>query len=72
MAAWILNIGRQVIHVDPVFRLESYQAADAIRALAVPSMPYGCLELTVQEILERDGFNYIHNVCDAALAQLNL
>jgi len=41
-AAWILNIGRQVIHVDPLFRLEPHGAADAIQALEVPGMSDVC------------------------------
>ena len=71
-AVWILNIGRQVIHVDPLFRLESYGAANAIQALDVPGMSYGCLKLTVEEVIRQDGFDYIHKVCNAAMAQLNL
>lgn len=71
-AVWILNIGRQIIHVDPLFRLEPYSAADALRALDAPGMSGGCLELTVEKVLEQDGFDYIHKVCKAALGRLNL
>ena len=69
-AAWILNIGRQIVHVDPLFRLESYKAADAIRGLDVPSMSEGCLSLTIEKVLRHDAFDYIHKVCSAAMAQL--
>jgi len=73
-AAWILAIGRQVVHVDPVFQLQSYQAADAIRELVVPGMSEHCLKLTVERTAEAssDAFDYVHKICTAALAQLNL
>jgi len=71
-AAWILAIGRKVVHVDPLFQLQPYQAADAIRALFVPGMSEHCLELTVEKTIEGDAFDYVHKVCAAALAQLNL
>jgi len=69
---WLLNVGRQIVHVDPLFRLESYRAADVIRALVVPSMPDPCFKLTVAKTLEGDAFDYIYKVCTAALAQLDL
>ena len=71
-AAWILAIGRQVVHVDPLFQLQPYQAAEAVRGLVVPSMSEHCLKLTVERIIEGDAFDYVHKVCTAALAQLNL
>ena len=50
-AAWILAIGRQIIHVEPLFQLSRpYQAVDAIRALVVPGTSGDCLELTVERI----------------------
>ena len=72
MTAWLLNIGRQVVHVDPLFRLESYRAPEVIRGLIVPGMPEPCLKLTVAKTLEGDAFDYIHKVSTAALAQLDL
>lgn len=72
MAAWILVIGRQVVHVDSIFQLRPYQAAEAIRALVVPGMSKHCLELTIERTVEGDGFDYVDNVCTAALAQLGL
>jgi len=71
-AVWILNIGRQVIHVDPLFRLESYRASEAIQALDIPAMSHGCLKLTVEDVISQDGFDYIYKVCSAAVARLNL
>ena len=71
-AAWILSIGRRVIHVDPLFQLRPYQAAEVIRGLAVPGMSEHCLELTVERTIDGDAFDYIHKVCTAALAQLGL
>ena len=70
--AWILAIGRKVVHVDPLFQLQSYQAADAIRALVVPGMSERCLELTVEKTIEGDAFDYVHKVSTAALAQLSV
>ena len=72
MAAWILTIGRQVVHVEPLFQLKRYQAAEAIKALVVPGMYKRCLELTVETTLQGEGFDYIDKVCTAALAQLGL
>lgn len=72
MAAWILSIGRKVIHVDPLFQLQPYQAADAVRGLVVPGMSDHCLQLTVDRTIEGDAFDYVHKVCTAALAQLSL
>ena len=71
-AAWILAIGRRVVHVEPHFQLQPYQAADAIRALVVPGMSKRCLELTVEKIVDGDAFNYLGKICTAALAQLNV
>ena len=71
-AAWILAIGRKVVHVDPLFQLQYYQAADAIRGLVVPGMSEYCLELTVARTIEGDASDYIDKVCTAALAQLSL
>ena len=71
-AAWILAIGRKIVHVDPLFQLQPYQAADVIRGLVVPSMSECCLELTVEKTIEGDAFDYVHKVCTAALVQLNL
>ena len=71
-AAWILAIGRQVVHVDPLFQLQPYQAANAIRALVVPGMSNRCLELTIEKIAQGDAFDYLGKVCTAALAQLNV
>ena len=51
-AVWILNIGRQIIHIDPLFRLEPYGAADALQALDAPGMSHGCLKLTVEKVIE--------------------
>lgn len=70
-AAWIISIGRKVVHVDPMFQLQPYQAADAVRALVVPGMSEHCLQLTVKRTIEGDGFDYVHKVCTAALAQLS-
>ena len=70
-AAWILAIGRQVVHVEPLFQLQSYQAEDVIKALVVPGMSEQCLELTIAKTLEGDAFDYVHKVCTAALAQLS-
>jgi len=72
MTAWLLNIGRQIMHVDPLFRLESYRAADVIQGLVIPGMPEPCLKLTVAKTLEGDAFDYIYKVSTAALAQLKL
>jgi len=69
---WVLNIGRQIVHVDPLFRLESYKAVDAIQALVVPGMSEGCLALTKEKVLEGDAFDYIYKVCTAALAQIGM
>lgn len=69
-AAWLLVIGRQIVHVEPIFQIHPYQAEDAIKALVVPGMSKQCLELTIAKTLEGDGFNYIRKVCTAALAQL--
>ena len=71
-AAWILAIGRRVVHVDPLFQLQNYQAADAIRGLVVPGMSEYCLELTIGRTTEGDAFDYVDKVCTAALAQLSL
>lgn len=71
-AAWILAIGRQVIHVEPLFQLQPYQAAGALNALVVPGMSEYCLELTIARTLEGDGFDYVDNICTAALTQLGL
>ena len=65
-----MKIGRQIVHVNPMFRLEAYKAVDVVRALVVPSMSEGCLELTVEKVLECDAFDYIYNVCSTAMAQL--
>jgi hypothetical protein len=72
MAAWILAIGRQVVHVEPLFQLQSYQAAGALKALVVPGMSEHCLELTIAETLGGDGFDYVDKICTAALTQLGL
>ena len=72
MAAWILVIGCQVVHVDSIFQLRPYQAVEAIRALVVPGMSEHCLELTIERTVEGDGFDYVDNVCTAALTQLGL
>ena len=72
MAAWILAIGRQVVHVDPLFQLRPYQAGEALRALVVPGMSKRCLELAIVSTLEGDAFNYVEKICTAALAQLGL
>ena len=69
---WVFNIGRQVIHVDPLFRLESYKSADVIRALVVPGMSEECFRLTKARVLAGDAFDYIHNVCTAALTQIGV
>lgn len=73
-AAWILAIGRQIIHVDPLFQLKHYQATEVIRGLVVPGMSEHCLDLTVERLAEFDAeaFDYIHKVCTAALARLGL
>jgi len=71
-AAWILAIGRQVVHVEPLFQLQSYQAAEAIKALVVPGMSEHCLELTIARTIEGDAFDYVDKVCSAALAQVGL
>ena len=60
-----------LIHVDPLFQLQPYRAADAVRGLVVPSMSEHCLRLTVKRVIEGDGFDYVHKVCTAALAQLS-
>ena len=70
--AWVLNIGRQIVHVDPLFRLESYKSVDAIEGLVVPGMSEGCLRLTKAKVLEGDAFDYIYKVCTAALAQIGI
>ena len=70
--AWILAISRKIVHVDPLFQLQPYQAADVIRGLVVPGMSECCLELTVKKTIEGDAFDYVHKVCTAALVQLNL
>lgn len=70
IVAWILAIGRQVVHVDPLFQLAPYQAEDAVRALVVPGMSEQCLKLTIAKTLEGDGFDYLYKICTAALAQL--
>jgi len=70
MAAWILTIGRQVVHVETLFQLQRYQAAEAIQALVVPGMSEHCLELTIKTALEGDAFDYVDKVCTFALAQL--
>jgi hypothetical protein len=72
MVAWILAIGRKVVHVDPLFQLQPYQAADAVRGLVVPGMSKRCLELTVERTIEGDAFDYVHKVSTAALAKLSL
>lgn len=72
IAAWILAIGRQVIHVESLFQLQPYQAADAVKALVVPDMSDHCLKLTIERTLEGDAFDYVDKVCTAALAQLSL
>ena len=69
-AAWILAIGRKVVHVDSLFQLQPYQAADAIRGLSVPDMSDHCLESTVERILEGDAFDYVYKISTAALARL--
>jgi len=73
-AAWILAIGRQIVHVEPLFQLQSYQAAEAIKALVVPGMSEHCLDLTIARTIEGhgDAFDYVDKVCSAALAQINL
>jgi len=70
VSTWVLNVGRQVVHVDPLFHLESYNSARTIQALLAPGMFEGCLELTKARVLEADAFDYIYNVCTAALAQI--
>jgi len=72
MAAWILTIGRQVVHVESLFQLQRYQAVEAIQALVVPDMSEGCLELTIAKTLEGDGFDYVDKVCTIALRQLSM
>ena len=72
MSTWVLNIGRQIVHVDPLFRLESYKSADIIRALIVPGMSEECLMLTKAKVLEGDAFDYMYKVCTAALAQIGM
>ena len=72
MAAWILTIGRQVVHVETLFQLQRYQAAEAIQALVVPGMSEHCLECTIKKTLEGDGFDYVDKVCTFALAQLGV
>ena len=72
VSMWVLNIGRQVVHVDPLFRLESYNSARTIQALVAPGMSEGCLEFTKATVLEADAFDYTYNVCTEALKQINL
>ena len=72
VSAWVLNIGRQVVHVDPLFRLESYKGAYAVQALVAPGVTEDCLDLTKATVLEGDAFDYIYKVCTAALAQIGL
>jgi len=72
MTGWLLNVGRQIVHVDPLFRLESYRAPDVIRGLVVLSMPEPCLKLIVAKTLEGDAFDYAYKVCTQALEQLDL
>jgi len=72
VSTWVLNVGRQVVHVDPLFRLESYKSAYTIQSLVAPGVSEGCLELTKATVLEGDAFDYIYNVCTAALAQIGL
>ena len=72
VSTWVMNIGRQIIHVDPMFHLENYGSADAVRELVAPCMPERCLRLTKAMVLEGDVFNYIYKVCTAALARINL
>lgn len=72
VSAWVLGIGRQVVHVDPLFRLESYNSARAIQALVAPGMSEECLEFTKARVLEADAFDYIYKVCTAALAQIDM
>jgi len=72
VTTWLLNVGRQVVHVDPLFRLESYNSARTIQALVAPGMSEGCLKLTRAMVLEGDAFDYIHKVCTDALKQINL
>lgn len=70
-AAWILAIGRRVVHVEPSFQLQPYQAAGAIRSLVVPGMSDRCLESTVERIIEYgDAFDYVDKICTTALVQL--
>jgi len=71
IAAWILVIGRQVVHVDALFQLQPYQAAAAIKSLVVPGMSERCLELAIARTLEGDAFDYLDKVCTAALARLS-
>ena len=70
VSAWVLNVGCQIVHVDPLFRLESYKSANVIQMLVVPGMSEGCLGLTKAKVLEGDAFDYIYKVCTAALAQI--
>lgn len=70
VSTWVLNIGRQIVHVDPLFRLESYKSVDAIHGLVVPGMPDECFRLTKARVLGGDAFDYIHKVCTAALNQI--
>ena len=72
VSTWVLNIGRQLVHVDPLFRLESYRAVEAVQALVVPGMSEGCLRLTKAAVVEGDAFDYIYKVCTAALAQIGV
>jgi hypothetical protein len=71
-AAWILAIGRQIVHVEPIFQLQAYQVAGELRKLVVPGMSTHCLRLTVEVIIEGDAFDYVEKICTAALAQLGL
>ena len=71
-AAWILAIGRKIVHVDPLFQLQPYQVAETIRGLVVPDMSDHCFEATVERVIEGDAFDYVHKISTAALARLNL
>ena len=62
-AAWILAIGCNGVHVDPLLQLQPYQAVNAIRGLSVPDMSEPGLvpDCSKHSFSIRDslGFNYL-------------
>jgi hypothetical protein len=66
--AWVLKIGRRLIHPQGHYRLEYYEGSDEVMKLKIPGMNPACRHLTTEMVTEEgDGFAFEQAVIQQAL-----